>query len=310
MDALRTCRSTSTAVRRRFHQRCRRRVLCTLTTAAACVVPGTALLAQDDRIGQIERIAEVIGGGAPVKISTPSPRVEIGRGVTPSWASAQPDQDVFLQDRIRVARYMDVRLKVQRGNQRGWLTFVPEPLTTSGARVFRVDAVAQPAAYVIPLDTTNRGDLSVQIQSGALVVDWRSGRLAVLAAGHTAVIAGTRVAFAMDSTGTAGWMYVDEGTVIFPAQQGLSVGAGQLVRLQVGVPIAPAPVEPAQASALSNATQYHANTLWAQFRPFWQKPQFLLPAFGAIAGATAFAVSQSASDEGPRRGTVVIRIPF
>lgn len=277
---------------------------------AALLVPGLAS-AQQLRVGRIDRIAEVRGGLEPVHLVTPSDRAEIGRGAQDNWSFARRDQDMFREDRLRVRRYIDVRVKVETPTQRGQLTFAPEVLLRDGGRIFELASIASPSEYIMPEDTTARGDLAVHIRSGALLVDWESGRLVVIAAGHSALVVGTRAAFVMDSTGNDGWLYVDEGTITFLGSPGITVGAGQLVRLQAGVPLSGVSNPgPGQANAYRSVTRYHANQVWAGFTPFWRKPQFIIPVVGVFAGAAAFIATQAGDDGGPLSGTVIIRIPF
>jgi hypothetical protein len=287
-----------------------RRVPALTAFIAALLAPGLAS-AQQLKVGRIDRIAEVRGGLEPVHLVTPSDRAEIGRGAQDAWSFARRDQDVFRDDRLRVRRYIDVRVRVETPTQRGQLTFAPEVLLRDGSRVFELASTASPSEYVMPEDTTAQGELAVLIRSGALLVDWDAGRLVVIAAGHSALVVGTRAAFVMDSTGNDGWLYVDEGTITFPGAPGMAVGPGQLVRLQAGVPISGVSNPgPGQANAYQNATRYHANQVWARFTPFWQKPQFVIPALSGIAVLAGVIATQTGDDGGPLSGTVVIRIPF
>jgi hypothetical protein len=273
-----------------------------LATAAE---PGSA----QSQIGRIDRMAEVRRAGNPVKIQTPSPNVQIGRGGD-AWSLAQPNQELLERDQLRVARFFDVRIQVRRPTHRGSLIFTPEILSENLARVFQVDQVPARAEYDIPGDTAGSGELAVRIRSGALVIDWDAGRLVVIAAGHPAVVVGTRAAFVMDSAGTAGWLYVDEGTISLPAAN-VTVNAGQLVRLQLGLPPIVTAVQAAQQPPYQDATRYHAQQVWSRFTPFWAKPSFFIPAIGLVAGGAVFAATQAGGDDGGRpRGTVIIRIPF
>ena len=264
---------------------------------------------QQNRVGRVEKIASLGAGARPVRINRPTDLVEIARG-GPAWMPAGPNDMLFDADRLRVRRYADMRLQVQRPAHDGRLTFLAEVLDDDGSRVFNVSDVPERASYRFVTDTTTTGELGVVIESGALVVDWQAGRLRVTAAGHPTLISETRVAFVTDAAGTSGFLYVEEGTVIFPGTPGFVVRAGQIARLQAGVPPALAAAEPAQLTRYRAASRYNADRVWSRLTPFWRKPAFLLPAAGVVAGATAYFVTRSDSGDGPDRVRVIIRIPF
>jgi hypothetical protein len=294
---------------RRIHcVRSRRVVRAAVACSLAHALISGAGLAQDTRVGRIERIAQLLAAPKPIRVETASERVQISRGASETWIHAAPNQDVLQQDQLRVQRHVDVRVKVERRTQRGWLTFLPEVLLQNGQRVFDVGVIESFAQYEIPDDATGGSELAVAIQSGALIVDWRAGRLRVVAAGDTALVTGTIAVFAVSADGNSGWLFVQEGTV---ALAGVAVAAGQIARLQRGVtPLISRP-QPAQMRDYQTATRYNAQRVWSAGRPFFVSPQFLVPAVGLIAGATVYAVTQGGDDEpGPRRGTVIIRIPF
>jgi len=265
--------------------------------------------AQQNRVGRVEKIASLGAGARPVRITRATDLVEIARG-GPAWIAVGPNEVLYDLDRLRVRRYADMRLVVERPAHQGRLTFLAEVLDDDGGRVFNVSNVPERANYRFIADTMNTGELGVVIDSGALVVRWDAGRLRVTAAGHPALITETRVVFVTDAAGTSGFLYVEEGTVEFPATPGLVAGAGQVVRLQAGTPPAIAPAEPAQLARYRAASRYNADRIWSRLTPFWRKPAFLLPAVGVVAGATAYFVTRSDSGAGPDRVRVIIRIPF
>lgn len=279
-----------------------------LACALAHAAMATVAQAQQSRVGRIEKIAELQRGPEPVRIDAVSDRVQIRRGGTEAWTQVGPAEDLFLLDRLRVLRYVDVRFKVERPTQRGWLTFLPEVLLQSGGRVFDVGGIARSAEYSIPADTSGRSELAISIESGALIVDWRAGRLRVDAAGHTALVTGTIAVFAMDSAGDRGYLFVEEGTVSFATAPDVAVRAGEIATLQRGIPPAVSAPQPSQLRDYRLATRYNAQQVWAGSRPFWARPQFFVPALGIVAGGTAYALTRN--DNGGRRPVVIVRIPF
>lgn len=277
-----------------------------LAVHAAGVTP----LAAQARVGHIARIAELRENARPVTLAVPTDRFSIRRSPSTDWIPIGPETVLYENDRLRVASFVDVRLEVQRPAQRGRIVFTHEVRDDEGARVFDVLAGPGPASYRLVQDSTGSGDLGLEIQSGSLVIDWRGGRLTILAAGHPAVIVSTRVTFAMDANGNSGFLFVQEGTVAFPASNNLLVQEGQVVRLQRGVPPSIVNAEPATLERYADATHYNARAIWSGFTPFWRKPAFLVPALGVVAGTTAFLLSRNGDDGGSRGGRIIIRIPF
>ncbi len=278
---------------------------------AALLVPFTrpGSVEAQNRVGRVENIASLGAGARPIRVRTVTDLVELARG-SADYVAIGPDQMLYDADRLRLRRYVDMRLRVERPRHDGRLTFLAEVLDDDGNRVFTVEDVPERASYRFATDTTAAGELGVVIESGALVVDWQAGRLRVTAAGHATLITETRVVFTTDAAGTAGFLYVEEGSVVFPATPGFVLRAGQVARLQAGV--APGLVEtpPARLASYRGAGRYNADRIWAQFTPFWRKPAFLLPAVGVVAGAVAYVATRSSGENGPDRVRVIIRIPF
>jgi hypothetical protein len=276
-----------------------------VAVALACALPAAA----QARVGHIARIAELRENARPVTLKVATDRFSIRRSPSTDWIPIGPETVLYENDRLRVASFVDVRFEVQRPAQRGRIVVTHEVRNDEGARVFDLLAGPGPASYRLVQDSTGTGDLGLEIESGALVIDWRGGRLTILAAGHPAVIVSTRVTFAMDANGNNGFLFVEEGTVVFPASNNLQVQAGQIVQLQRGVPPSLVNSEPATLERYTDATRYNAREIWSGLRPFWQKPAFFLPAIGVVAGTTAFLLSRD-GDGGGGGGRIIIRIPF
>lgn len=278
-----------------------------IVAVTASVAP--APLHAQSRVGHIARIAELRENARPVTVKTASDRFSIRRNPSSEWIPVGPETVLYENDRLRVASYVDVRLEVERPAQRGRIVFTHEVRDDDGARVFDILAGPGPASYSLIQDSAGTGDLGLTIESGALVIDWRSGRLTIVAAGHPAVIVSTRVTFAMDAGGNSGFLFVEEGTVAFPASNNFLVQAGQVAQLQRGVPPTLVGQQPPTLERYTDATRYNARGIWSRLTPFWQKPAFYLPALGLVAGTTAFLVTRD-GDDGDTRKRIVIRIPF
>jgi hypothetical protein len=262
------------------------------------------------RVGHVERIAELRENARPVTLKGATDRFLIRRNPSTQWIAIGPETVLYESDQLRVEQYVDVRLEVERPAQRGRIVFTHEVRDDEGARVFDLLAGPGPANYTLRQDSAGTGDLGLVIQNGALVIDWRGGRLTILAAGHPAVIVSTRIAFTMDANGDSGFLYVEEGAVVFPQSNNFMVGEGQVARLQRGVPPSLVGIETATLDRYRQATHYNARGVWSRLTPFWKKPVFFIPAIGVAAGAAAILL-QPDSDDGRRRGgTIIIRIPF
>jgi len=272
----------------------------------AVLLPGARSAAQTP-VGRIERIAQLVSGGQPVQISQASEFVQIRRGLTETWILAGPKMSLAETDRLRVRRYVDARVKVDRPTQRGNLTFLSEVLSSDGGQVFQMAATpVEQSEYVIG-DTVGQQELSVVIERGALIVHWSAGRLAVVAAGVRSVITGTKAVFAMDSTGDDGLLYLEEGSVALPDFPEARVSPGQIVRLRRGIPPVISKPSPIEQNGYRQGARFNGDQLWSRFKPFWQKPAFFLPAAAVVGVATAVAAT---SGGGPKEGTVIARIPF
>jgi hypothetical protein len=289
-----------------------RRLILTCLVATSAPAPAASQL---PGVGRIERVAQVLGGSEPVQIRAASDRVQLRRGATGPWLLVGPDSELVESDHLRVRRYVDVRLRVERPTQRGQLVFLTELLGPMGGRPFQVGNVGAQSDYVLGDTAAVAGaaaadELVVTVESGGLVVHWSAGRLAVIAAGVRTIITGTRVAFALDATGDNGLVYLDEGSISFPDFPTVTVDEGDEVRLTRGLPPVVTTPPASTASAYSEAVRYNGEQVWAQLRPFWLKPSFYVPALATVAGTTTWLLLRPDDGPGAIRGTVIVRIPF
>ena len=282
-----------------------RRRLEVLRGLALAALIQSALSAQAP-VGSIDQVAERVGGGQPRKISNASESVQIRRGGTETWILAGPKMGLVETDRLRVRRYVNALVKVERPTQRGTLTFLSEVLTSGGGRVFHVPGIPVEQSEYLIGEIAGPQELAVRIERGALIVHWSTGLLTVYAAGIPAAITGTRVGFAMDSTGDEGLMFLEEGIVTFPSSPGVRVSQGEVVRLRRGFPPEVFRPSPTEANEYRQGMRYNEK-LWSRFKPFWQKPAFLLPAAAVVGAVTVVGAT---SGGGTNQGTVVGTIPF
>jgi hypothetical protein len=281
-----------------------------LLFAVILLLPADGRAQEESRVGEIEKVAELVGGGEVVRIDRESDRVQVRRGT--EWALAGPASGLLTKDLLRVQRYVDVRFRVDRPAERGRLTFLPEALLPDGARAFSIDSVGPHADYVVLEDSTAQRDLTVVVETGSLVVNWSVGRLAVVAAGVRSLITGTRVAYAMEASGDAGQIFLEEGSLSFPDFPEIDVRAGQIVFIQRGLPPRVSDPGSEEVELYQLAILYNDEEVWegSTTPPFWRRPAFFIPAAVAVTGGVVALLLSRGSDDGPHGGTVIIRIPL
>ena len=190
------------------------------------------------------------------------------------------------------------------------LRFQTPPLETNaylGSQ--RLSAVG---SYEILTDSV--GDVSrlqLVVRQGVLVVEHARGGLLVFAAGIRTRVIGTTALFAVDSGGTSGTLFVQEGHIAFPDYGIDAVGANRAWRLQAGRRPVELVLAGPERSRLQNEVKYTTESVWRAVRPWWQRPAFYVPAL-AGAGVSACAVAGCFGGDGgggTAQGGVAITIP-
>jgi len=259
------------------------------------------------RIGNVRRIAEVLAARREREIKDATPLVRIQRAGGTSWTNASPSSQLFMQDQLMLQRYVDVQVEAKGAPYDGVLTFLPELIRESRDPVYSFEAPTRDGVY--RMTGGSDVDLGVDIQRGALVVQWNHGRLEVLAAGTRIDVLGTRLAIAVDSTGDAGWVYLEQGTIVFPDFPAITVNNGEVFRLLRSAPPVRRQTEPAQRSAFDDVVDFNHSVVWSGFRPFYLKPLYIVPATLAAGGVIGWLITRD-NGNGDPRGRVIIRIPF
>lgn len=168
-------------------------------------------------------------------------------------------------------------------------------------------------AYLIQRDTIGQlGGMEVVVRQGVMVVEHVRGRLTAVAAGIRTQIFGTTVLIRVDETEEAGLLYLREGRIGFtewPDLQNIEADrSGRIFRLTQGEP----PVEVTLAADArrrwEEELEYNARSVWRS-TPFWQRPEFLIPAAVAVGAGIGAAIFLSGGGRETARGTVVITIP-
>jgi hypothetical protein len=296
-------------------------VVCTLmfalTSAAASAqdVFGTALDSRTiDANRRCTRTAQP-GGVTLVHQGTP-------RTVMP------PAADIYDGDRLSLAAARDVRIRASaRETHNNEIILAPGLLCGLSSRLERVvEGIrlrgSERADFEFVTESERSGlfgrrpKLTLVIRRGAAVITWPKEAtipLYVHAAGELIRIDGTVVAVAVDSTGREGVLYLLEGTAVLTSAL-TQPGASQLYHLREGQ----RSLLLAEPSApMNQAIAYHT-TGWPALPP----PPVVPPRAwyattaakvgGGIAlagGITALVVALTGDDDGPRTGTIVVRIP-
>lgn len=203
----------------------------------------------------------------------PGDAVRVTRGQA-AFVDLEPIALVNLLDQIQVKRRMDARVVAtgREGFGRGTITFAPELGTcTAYAGEFqrrgRQLGGTRPGVYTLTSrvervggrDTTR---LVIALEYGGVVVDWQGGLVSIVALGREIQFRGTRVAVAIDSTGTDAFVMVREGSVVllgFPGVAARTVNAGRVARFSR---TSTAVVETPITDDLVSNERYHAETVF------------------------------------------------
>jgi hypothetical protein len=271
-----------------------------------------ALAGQAGEVGEIESIVEVSGRKPRPITRTPS-GVQLRAGQTGALADALPGARIGAGGILQVQQNRDVRVRMVRPTHRGSLTALPELTDPNGISVFRATPVGRgirQGVLAVPSAQPRADEILLKVEQGALLVDWTRGRLVVEAAGTRTVVRGTRVAFAVDTIGDNGILFVESGEVEFPDHPGMRAPVGSLIQFRRGLPPALLPPGAVVPGEVSEAFRYHNQVVWNRLRrPLIRDRRFLF-ALGAVAVATAGYVAFGGSGDPTRDGTVTIPIPL
>jgi hypothetical protein len=238
-----------------------------------------------------------------------------------------PSADIYNRDRLNLNPSVDVRIRVvAREAHNNEIILAPGLLCGLSSRLERVVEgirlrTGQAADFEFVTESERKGlfgrqpKLTLVIRRGAAVISWPKEAtipLYVHAAGETIRIDGTVVAVAVDSTGGEGVLYLLEGTAVLTSAL-TQPGATQLYHLRDGQR-STLLAEP--AAPMNQAIAFHT-TGWPVLPPreiprrAWYTTTAAKVGGGlALAGGVAaLVVAMTGEDDGPRTGTIVVRIP-
>lgn len=297
-----------------------------LLTVVVLLPTGTAS-SQQVALGRVDEIVDLELPNAP-EVTEPTAKVQTQVRGGGTWTDLERDATLWLEQRLRVSRLLNVRVKVdyrsgagQEGGARrhhGELVFLTDLLFTEDGgipttRVFRASRVEE-AVYDVSAPGT--GGPTVAVEQGSLVARWRGGDLTVQIAGRRILVEGTDVAFHAYAGGDSALVYLREGTITFLDAPGVVAADGQLYLVTSnGAPVnLTDQLQPEQALGWVEATEFNGRDVWAQGSFFGR-----LPWYGWVGGAVAVAAGswcvasecwQGGEGGGPRSGIVILRLPF
>lgn len=302
-----------------------RPVLLLLSIAA----PMSVSLAQEPTVGEVGKILVVrsrmdcSNPGATL----PSGAVRIRRGAGELLLGRGQRASVFLGDEYRLHRTVDVQLLINSKLGKGTFTLAPQLLCAApGAdTTLRPNVRADTGVYQV---ATSGEYLRLGVLSGGAFIQWFPGspHLVIIAGGHRAVLTHTEVAVAADRSGDVAMLYVRDGAVSFPEDDGFEATAGKLFELRRGV-------HPRELTAFRSELQQAAEADIAFHRemfgiataspdlaatskkPAWPRWATYTIVAGAVGGAAYCGLASEnkcgiAPTKKKRQGTVLVRIPL
>jgi hypothetical protein len=289
----------------------------------------SAVPAQDTTVGEVGKIL-VVGsrtncsetGPAPaagaVRIRRPAGDILLGRG---------QKAGVFLGDEYRLHSTVDVQLLIDSRLGKGTFTLAPQLMCAApGAdTTLRPNVRADTGSYQVGM---SRGYLRLGVLTGGAFIHWFPGspHLVVIAGGHRAVLTHTEIAVSAGSSDNAALLYVREGVVNFPEDNGFDATAGKFFELRPGVP-------PRELKAFRGRLQqtaesdiaFHQQLLSAvtappdlairMKKPGWPRWATYTIVAGAVGGAAYCGLASDSKcglspTKKKHQGTVVVRIPL
>jgi hypothetical protein len=269
--------------------------------------------AQQEAVGRFDRIVSLDAGIRRI-IRQPTPLATLQPAGGAPAVALTPAASLYDGQRLRVARYLDARLRVDWRGNRGAISFLPELWQKGGGQAYSVAGPAGRVAegrYQVSTGGQAGSGVMVTIESGAIAVDWKSGTVRVTAAGTALLVTGTQLAVVVDSMGTTGDLYLAEGTVTFPDYPTVQVKRGQWAHLRPGLPPVVTTLAPALASLAAATVRYHVREVW-QTRALLLRPVVLGPAVAVVGGVAAAVLGGSGGGGGgggTHTGGVGVRLP-
>jgi hypothetical protein len=244
----------------------------------------------------IRQIADVSNLEKPEQIKEATEKVGVKRQTSSHWSSAGPDTSLYRNDRMLVQADTRVQLQIRLASQRGDLTVSPDSLEKG----------LGDGLYEIKEDIERKSDLSFQIVRGTLWLDWAFGRLTAIAGGTRNVWSGTKGAVIVGHNGKEAILFLDHGTVEFPDYPSFQLRSLEAALLRAGRPPVKLTLLPLTLEKLHSLVEYNTETLWSQFRPWWQEWYVIAPA-AAVAGIVVYELVKPRTEK--VEGSVTVEVP-
>jgi hypothetical protein len=166
-------------------------------------------------------------------------------------------------------------------------------------------------AYEISENTVDDiGGIELVVRQGVMVVEHVRGRLTTVASGVRTRIFGTTVMVSVAEDGSEAHFYLPEGSIGFTEWADLArleAGAdGRAWRLRPGERPEELVISPQMRQRWRDEIQYNALDVWRS-TPFWQRPQFYVPAGIVVIGGAVLILTSGRSER--VRGYVIATFP-
>lgn len=246
--------------------------------------------AQETEVGIVSRISD------REKDVISSPRAQIWR--VGEGGLVRRELPLHTQDIIRLGQHVFLDLGFFGEEIESRIVLGTRTLSTQGA-------------YTIQENTIDEiGGLELVVRQGVMVVEHVRGRLTTVAAGVRTRIFGTTVMVSVNEDGDEAHFYLPEGTIGFLQWADLArleAGAeGRAWRLREGERPEELVISAQMRQRWRDEIRYNADRVWDS-TPFWQRPQFYVPAGLVVVGGAILLLTSGGSDR--YRGYVIATIP-